>query len=110
MCLLALFVGGSLYVSPGTFIPNVDFSSKNVRFLANMWAARQIAIAGTIGFSVLRKSVPMLRISLAAYCLMTFQDAVIGVVGKDPGLIAGSSLFGILAAFLCFRLGRVQGQ
>jgi len=106
ICLLGLFVGGSLYVSPGTFIPNVDFSSKGVQFLANMWAARQIAIAGIIGFSLLRKSVSMLRISLGAYVVMNVQDALIGVCGKDPGLAIGATFFGVLAGFMCFRLGR----
>ncbi len=108
--LLGLFVGGSLYVSPGTFIPNVDFSAKGVRFLTNMWAARQIAIAGIIGFSLLRKSVPMLRISLGAYVVMNIQDALIGVFQRDPGLAIGATFAGALTALMCFWLGRGRAE
>ena len=108
--LLGLFVGGSLYVSPGTFIPNVDFSAKGVRFLTNMWAARQIAIAGIIGFSLLRKSVAMLRISLGAYVVMNIQDALIGVFQRDPGLAIGATFSGALAALMCFWLGRGRAE
>jgi hypothetical protein len=106
MCLLGLFVGSSLYISPKTFIVDVDFSTSGVRFLAYMWAARQIAIAAIIGFSVLRKSVPMLQVSLVAYCLMVFQDVIIGIVRHDLGLILGSTFAGVLAVFISFRLSR----
>lgn len=41
---MGLFVGGSLFVSPGTFIPNTDFANKSVRFLALMWATRSVVI------------------------------------------------------------------
>jgi hypothetical protein len=106
ICLLGLFVGGSLYFSPGTFIKDVDFSSAAVRTLVYMWAARQVSIAIAIGYSVFKKSVPMLQISLAAYCLITLQDVFIGVWRRDHGLIVGSSLFCALSAFLIWNLTR----
>jgi len=98
--LVGLFVGASLYVSPGTFIENVDFSSVGARYLAYMWGARQIAIAAIIGFSLVRKSPDMLAISLLAYCLMNIQDAGIGIWMGDNGLAIGASFFSIVSGLM----------
>ena len=104
--LLGLFVGVSLYLSPGTFIEKVDFSSIGSRYLANMWAARQIAIASIIGYSLFRQSAVMLKVSLIAYCLMNIQDIIIGVSISDRGLIIGASLGCILSASMIFVLSK----
>ncbi len=106
ICLLGLFVGGSLYIAPATFIPGVDFSSSAVKTLTDMWAARQVAIAAIIGFSLLRKSVAMLQVSLVAYFLMTLQDIFIGVARSDVGLIAGSAFFCAVSVLLLWNLAR----
>lgn len=103
---LGLLVGLSLYVSPATFVTEVDFSSKWVRHLTNMWAARQIAIAAVIGYSVIRRSGIMLEISLIAYFLMNIQDVVIGLTLGDMGLIVGASLATILSGSMIIRLSR----
>ena len=103
---LGLFVGFSLYLSPGTFIENVDFSSKWTRYLTNMWAARQIAIAAIIGYSLLRRSTVMLKVSLIAYCLMNIQDVLIGLSLGDNGLIIGASLFCIVSGSMIFVLSQ----
>ena len=108
IALIGLFVGLSLYFSPGTFIKNVDFSSAGVRYLTNMWAARQIAIASIIGYSLLRRSAVMLKISLIAYCLMNVQDIFIGVSLGDNGLIIGASVACILSASMIFVLSRKE--
>ena len=106
IALLGLFVGASLYLSPGTFIPNIDFTSANIRYLTEMWAARQIAIAAIIGYSVVRQSIPMLKISLAAYSIMNVQDAIIGVTLPDKGLIIGATVVLLLSAFMIYILAR----
>ena len=108
ICLLGIFVGCSLYVSPGTFIKDVDFTSPGTRYLANMWGARQITLASILGISALRKSVPMLQLSLGAYALMNVQDAVIGALRGDIGLIVGATLFMLGPAYMVLRLGRVN--
>jgi hypothetical protein len=110
MCFLGLFVGFSLYLSPGTFIPEVDFSSSGVRFLASMWGARQITLATIIGFSTFRRSIPMLQISLGAYALMNVQDFVIGALQKDMGLMIGATLFTLGPAYMVFRLGLLSSN
>ena len=110
LTLLGLFVGGSLYLSPGTFIPDIDFSSADIKYLSNMWAARQIAIAAVIGYSLVRQSLPMLKISLVAYCLMNLQDAIIGVTKPDNGLIIGASVVFGLSAFMIFTLIRNENK
>jgi ribulose kinase len=102
--LLGIFVGFSLYISPETFVPNVDFSALGARYLTQMWAARQIAIAAIIGYGVLQRSAAMLKIALIAYSLMTFQDIFIGVSLSDSGLIFGSSFFCSLAIIMLFVL------
>ena len=102
--LLGLFVGASLYVSPSTFVNGVDFSAEGVSFLIAMWASRQIAIAMIIGYSVIKQSVPMLKISLIAYALMNLQDIVIGISRGDNGLIFGSLFFGVLSVAMVMAL------
>ena len=103
---LAMFVGLSLYISPAAFIENTNFSDPNVRLLANMWAARQIAIGGIIGYSAIKKSARMLTIALAAYCLMNIQDVGIGVIGSDTGLMAGAGVFTLLSGTMIVFLTR----
>ncbi len=108
IALLGLCVGCSLYISPATFIEGIDFSSPDIKFLANMWAARQIAIAGIIAVSVFKKSVPMLVISLSAYCLMNIQDVFIGISKSDAGLAIGAAVFGLLSASMIFVLAKAS--
>jgi hypothetical protein len=103
---LGLFVGLSLYVSPATFIKEVDFSAKGVRYLTNMWGARQTAIAAIIGYSLVRRSSVMLKISLIAYFLMNIQDVMIGLMLGDIGLIVGASVAAILSGSMIVRLSR----
>lgn len=102
--LLGFFVGISLYFAPGTFIPNVNFSAAEIKYLVNMWAARQIAVSAIIGYSLIKMSAEMLKISLMAYCLMNLQDVVIGIMKADNGLIIGASLFCLLSAYMIFSL------
>ena len=104
--LLGLFVGFSLYLSPATFVKNVDFSAAGTHYLAAMWAARQISIAAIIGFSLFRRSAVMLTVALVAYCLMTFQDILIGVSLGDVGLITGSGFVCILSASMIYALAK----
>ncbi|HMK39815.1 MAG TPA: hypothetical protein VK569_10765 [Bacteroidota bacterium] len=103
---MGLFVGCSLYLTPGTFIPGIDFSSNGAGYLAQMWGARQIALAGIIAYSLLRRSSPMLRVSLLAYCIMNIQDAGIGLFKGDTGLLAGASVATILTGTIVFILAR----
>lgn len=103
---LGIFVGLSLYLSPGTFIQGVDFNDSGTRYLAHMWAARQIAIASALGFAALKKSRPMLSIVLAAYCVMNVQDALIGVQRGDTGLAGGATFFCLLSVGMVYRLNQ----
>lgn len=104
LSLLGLFVGFSLYFSPAKFMDQVDFSGKGVHFLTNMWAARQIAIASIIGYSVIRQSSQMLLVSLGAYCLMNLQDIFIGISMSDSGLGTGASIFTLISGSMIILL------
>lgn len=106
--LLGLFVGISLYVSPGAFMPEIDFTANGVHYLAQMWAARQIAIAAIIAFSVVRNSAVMLLVSLLAYGLMNFQDILIGISKHDHGLAGGATFFFLLPLIMMIVLLRKQ--
>jgi len=106
IALLGLFVGASLYISPGTFMPEINFSLPGITYLTNMWAARQVAIGFIIGYSVIRQSGSMLSISLTAYSIMNIQDTAIGIAKQDQGLIIGASLFCILSAIMIFVLNK----
>lgn len=75
--------------------------------IGTLWAARQIALATIIGFSTIKKSIPMLQISLAAYSVMNMQDVLIGIVRRDQGLIIGATLFMVGPALMVFRLSKV---
>ncbi len=106
LCWLGLFVGGSLYVSPGRFIPDIDFAAPGPHYLVLMWAARQVALACIIGYAVLRGSVPMLQVALIAYCLMNVQDVGIGIWRSDVPLIIGAAFFTLLSAAMIAALHR----
>ena len=103
---MGLFVGCSLYLSPGTFIPGIDFTANGAAYLSQMWGARQIAIAGIIAYSLARQSSPMLEVSLLAYCLMNIQDTVIGYSKGDPGLLIGASATTVLTGVMVYVLSR----
>lgn len=104
IALLGIFVGISLYTSPETFMPEIDFRATGIGYLAQMWGARQIAIAGIIAFSVVRNSSPMLMVSLLAYSIMNLQDLVIGMSKHDYGLAGGASFFFLLPAIMVMVL------
>lgn len=108
IALLGIFVGISLYLSPEAFMPEIDFTATGIHYLAQMWGARQIAIAGIIAFSVLRGSGPMLTVSLLAYGLMNLQDILIGLSRQDYGLAGGASFFFLLPAVMIIVLVRKQ--
>ncbi len=108
IALLGIFVGISLYLSPEAFMPEINFTASGVHYLAQMWGARQIAIAGIIAFSVLRNSGPMLTVSLLAYSIMNLQDILIGLSKNDYGLAGGASFFFLLPAVMIIVLVRKQ--
>lgn len=108
IALLGIFVGISLYVSPEAFMPEINFKATGIHYLAQMWGARQIAIAGIIAFSVLRGSGSMLLISLLAYSLMNLQDLFIGLSKHDYGLAGGASFFLLLPVVMMIILVRKQ--
>jgi|GEM_PF-1633373 hypothetical protein len=108
IALLGLFVGISLYLSPEAFMPEIDFTATGAHYLAQMWGARQIAIAGIIAFSVLRGSAPMLIVSLLAYAIMNLQDICIGLSRQDYGLAGGASFFFLLPLAMILILVRKQ--
>jgi hypothetical protein len=105
---LGLFIGCSLYLKPGMFIPGIDFSSNGAGYLAQMWAARQIAIDGIIAYSLFRRSSLMLSVSLIAYCVMNIQDAGIGLARGDSSLLIGASAFTVLTGVMVFVLSRKE--
>ncbi len=101
---LGLFVGASIYLSPATFMPHIDFAANGADYLSQMWAARQVAIAGLMAWSCLRASPKGLQTTLAIYCVMNIQDAAIGARIGDTGLLVGASFFGALTGLMAWRL------
>ena len=104
--ILGLFVGCSLYFSPATFVKGIDFSAEGVLFLPHMWAARQMAVALIIGYSVFKQSAPMLKVSLIAYWLTIFQDIIIGASHGNGTLIIGLLFFCFLSGSMIIGLAR----
>ena len=102
--LLAVFVGLSLYYAPDLFIKNLDFKFMEVRFLVEMWAARQIAVALGIGYALFRQSVNMLITALVVYAAMNVQDVFIGLYHHDNGLAGGATFFTLLSSGMIFYL------
>ena len=102
--LLGIIVGISLYLSPGSSLPDVDFTANGVTLLTDMWAARQIAIASIMGYGVIRRRAAIMQAGLAIYCVMNIQDAAIGFLHQDMGLGIGATFFMALTGFLAFRL------
>ncbi|MCB0279411.1 MAG: hypothetical protein KDD94_07915 [Calditrichaeota bacterium] len=110
IALLSVVVAFSLYFSPATFIENIDFSDPEIQYLANMWAARQFAIAFAIIFAVLKQHSAMLRVGLLVYVVMNVLDALIGYSRGDSGLMIGASIFGLLAAIMIWVLNQKEAQ
>lgn len=102
--LLGVFVGVSLYVSPASNLPDIDLAAKGSLFLVQMWAARQVAIAGVMGYGVIRKSPGIMRTGLLIYCVMNIQDAAIGFLGHNLSLGIGATVFMVLTGFLSTRV------
>lgn len=105
---LGTFVALSLYISPATFIPNTNFTVLEVSFLAQMWAARQLAIAGVLGFGAMKNHRGFLLSGLVLYCVMNIQDACIGFMHHDSGLMLGAAFFGVLTGVMAWKLARTQ--
>jgi hypothetical protein len=106
LCWLGLFIGGSLYVSPGKFISDIDFAAPGPHYLVLMWAARQVAVACLLGYAVLRNSPPMLQVGLIGICLVNLQDVGIGIWKNDVPLIVGAAFFTLLSAAMIVALHR----
>ena len=70
------------------------------------YATLGLLLTPSPGYSTFRKSIPMLQLSLAAYSVMNAQDAVIGILRADMGLVFGATLFVVGPAFMVLRLSR----
>ncbi len=106
IALLGIFVGTSLFIAPERFLANVDFTARGANFLAQMWGARQLAIALTILFTLWKRNPALLQVSLSVYALMNLLDSGIGIVQHDISLAAGSSVFLLLSSSLIYLLSR----
>lgn len=108
-CLLALLgitISISMYLLPAnTFIPGLDPESSAVAYINSMCASRQLSIAFCIGFAALRRSTPMLILSWICYLLLNIQDALIGVIQHDSGMIGGGIVISsLLSVFILYKL------
>ena len=97
-----LVTGLTLYFDPVIFFENMDFESDNMLFLSQRLAALLIALGISIIISIVLKSVSMLKLSMATYCIVTLQDTLLGFAYDDTGLMVRSFIFCILAAFIVF--------
>jgi hypothetical protein len=50
------------------------------------------------------RAAPMLHIALVAYCLMNFQDALIGARRGDMFLVVGATFFTLLTGYMALRV------
>lgn len=110
MGFLALAVGVSLYLVPESFLPALDLSLPDVRFVKNMWAARQVALGTIVLLSSLLRNGGMLTGALGVYLVMNIQDSVLGAVRGDASVVFGAVFFGSVAAFLIVTILRPPRQ
>ena len=92
----------SLYVNPAIFFNNMNFESDSMLILSQRLAAVLLALGISIIVALVMQSVSMLKLSMAAYCIVTLQDTVLGFAHDDTGLMVRSFIFCVLAAFIVF--------
>ena len=85
-------------------MPQINFAANGADYLSQMWAARQVAIAGLMAWSCIRGSAKGIQTTLAIYCVMNIQDAIIGARIGDTSLVVGATFFTLLTGFMAWRL------
>ena len=60
---LGFIVSMVLLFKPENAIKTVDLSTQGIDYLIQMWAVRQFTVGFIFLFSVIRKSIPMLKLS-----------------------------------------------
>ena len=92
----------TLYVNPSIFFDKLNFESDSTLILSQRFAAILLALGISIVVALVMQSVSMLKLSMATYCIVTLQDAVLGFAHDDTSLMVRSFIFCVLAAFIVF--------
>lgn len=102
IALNVLVLALTLYFDPSIFFSRMHFDSDSMLMLSQRFAAVLLALGISIFIALFMQSVSMLKITMASYCIITLQDAVIGFAYDDTGLMIRSFIFCVLAAFIVF--------
>ncbi|QEC69828.1 hypothetical protein FRZ67_21925 [Panacibacter ginsenosidivorans] len=104
MTLSILAFSINLVVYPKTFFPDTDFLAKNVRHFTTMWAMRQFSIGALIAYSLVKQSVPTLKIALSLVFLVNIFTIVEGAYINNIFSIVESIIYCCVSAIMIFAI------
>lgn len=104
--ILEIMVSILLWISPESVVETVDLTAQGVYYIIYMWAVRQFALGFILGFSAIKRSVPMLTISYIFFFVMFAGDFMIGISQKENSLIISAVVMCIVSAALIYLINR----
>lgn len=104
--MLEIMVSILLWISPESVVETIDLTAQGVYYIIYMWAVRQFALGFILGFSAIKRSVPMLTISYIFFFVMFAGDFLIGISQKENSLIISAVVMCIVSAVLIYLLNR----
>ena len=104
--ILEIMVSILLWISPESVVETVDLTAQGVYYIIYMWAVRQFALGFILGFSAIKRSVPMLTISYIFFFVMFAGDFMIGISQKENSLIISAVVMCIVSAGLIYLINR----
>ncbi len=104
---IGFIVSMILILKPENAIKTVDLSSKGADYLIQMWAVRQFTVGFVFLYAVIKKSIPMLKLSYVFYSVMNIGDVVVGVVQRDRSLYVGALFMVVFSFTLLFFIHKL---
>lgn len=104
---LGFIVSMVLLFKPENAIKTVDLSTQGIDYLIQMWAVRQFTVGFIFLYSVIRKSIPMLKLSYIFYLVMNIGDIIIGVIQNDNSLYIGASFMVVFSLSLLYFINKL---
>ncbi len=111
LCIFAIWgiISGIIFFfSPQIIFQKIDLSPKGLSLILDLFAARQISIALIIGYALIKKSFPMIKLAVIAYLIMNIQDTLIGLIHNEKGLMIGAFVFCIILVLMLNSLSKIK--
>lgn len=98
--LLAFIVAGTLIIAPASALTEVDLQAKGVKYLTQMWAARQFAMGAIFAVAAWKNSTTLISLCFIFFLVMNVGDFLIGLSQRDNGLIIGALVMCVISGIM----------